>query len=179
MIIPTQTVNFAIVELEKFSLDLTAASLAVIFLIWLIGGTQMRRVKRRLRENYRLIYRVTSIPSDGQCILKADGTSIAVGDYGWEAEPIYQDGLIYLHGLNSRWQVVWYCGFRPDQLEVVGPKPRSQYYIFPDWVDFKKVPQCPYTVKEYQLGMYPTFHLGFAVKMERDWIQGRKLLKHI
>jgi len=159
-------------------------SLVILFLVVIIGKTQMRRINRRLRENYRSIYRVASTPSDNQFILKAEGSLIEVGDYGWEAEPVYQDGLIYLHGLNPQWQVVWYAGFRPEQVEVVGPKPKSHYNIFPYWVDVKKIPQCPFPAQKYQFGKYPNFHRGFPVaiarlqKRQHDWVQGRLVPKH-
>jgi hypothetical protein len=161
-------------DLQRDLLGMAAGSLALLFLVCVIGGTQMFFRKRRLSK-YRQIFRVVSVPSDHQFAIKTAGASIEIGDYGWEAEPIDLDGLIYLHGLNPRWQVVWYAGFRPDQLEVVAPKPRSQYYIFPDWVNTEKVPQCPYPVKKFEYGMYPDFHMGFAVQTGREWVQGRTI----
>lgn len=169
------TVSQGMIELDKPSLVIAAASLIALFLIFVIAEPKLVITKRRLRDKYRLIYRVVSVPSDNQFVMKAEGTAIEVGDYGWEAEPIFEDGLIYLHGLNPGWQVAWYAGFRPEQVEVVGPKPRSQYYIYPDWVDAKEVPQCPFPVQKHQFGMYPTFHFGFAVKKEGDWVQGRRI----
>ncbi len=176
-------ISIGAIELDKGALLVAVASLVVLFLVFVIGGTKMRRIKRRLRENYRFIYRVISVPSGDQFALKAEGTSIEVGDYGWEAEPIYQVGLIYLHGLNPRWQVVWYAGFRPDQVGVVGPKPNSQYYSFPYYMRAEKVPQCPFPVQKYQFGKYPAYHLGFPVEIARkrkgqyDWVQGKSVPK--
>ena len=163
------------IEAERFSLLLAAASLAALFLVFVFGGIPMWIINRRLRKKYKLIYRVISVPSGHQFAIKAAGASIEIGDYGWEAEPIDLDGLIYLHGLNPRWQVVWYAGFRPDQVEVVGPKPRSQYNIFPDWVNPEKVPQCPFPVKKFEYGKYPDFHMGFPVQTQREWVQGRTI----
>jgi hypothetical protein len=163
------------IELERSSLLLAAASLAALFLVFVFGGIPMWIIKRRLRKKYKLIYRVISVPSDHQFMLKAVGASIEIGDYGWEAEPIYKDGLIYLHGLNPRWQVVWYAGFRPDQVEVVGPKPRSQYYSINPYANVDKIPQCPFPVQKYEFGKYPDFHLGFAEKIGREWVQGRQI----
>ncbi len=52
-----------------------------------------------------------------------------MGDYGWEAQPLRKNNLIYLQGLTEEWLVVWLAGFRPDEIEYVGLKPLSQY----DW----------------------------------------------
>lgn len=146
----------------------------------------MRKRNRRLGETYKFIYRVISAPTGDQVVLKAESSSIEVGDYGWEAEPIYQDGLIYLHGLNPRWEVVWYAGFRPEQVVVVGSKPKSHYNIFPYWVDASRVPPCPFPVQKYQYRPFPvkkdqykSFDFGFPVEIHRikrgqnDWVQGK------
>jgi len=160
-------------EFEKFSLGLAIASSAALLLVCLIGGTQSRINKHRLSEKYRMIYRVISAPHSNQFQMRASGASIEVGDYGWEAEPIHRDGLIYLHGLNPRWQVVWYAGLQPEQVQIVGPKPCSQYYKFPFWINEKKISSCPFSVNKYQFGLYPTFHFGFPVAIAKDWVQGR------
>ena len=186
-----QSVKFLNLELDPVMLWLALATIALLFLLFIIFEPRRRRNNRRLREQYKFIYRVISTPSDDQFVLKADGTSIEDNDYGWEAEPVYQDGLIYLHGLNPRWEVVWYVGFRPEQVEIVGPKPKSQYNIFPYWVDASKVPQCPFAVQKYQYRPFPvkkdqykSFDFGFPVEIKRlqrrdcDWVQGNLVPKH-
>jgi hypothetical protein len=90
------------------------------------------RRRDEAREKYRGIYRVIAFPtahSNNPWQLQ----HIEVGDYGWEAEPLTNDGRIYLQGLTKDWGMVWRAGFRPDQIEYVGPKPVSQY----DWRDFE------------------------------------------
>ena len=156
------------------SVVIAAVCLSVVFLTAVFAGRRHRGIKAELAQKHKLIYRIIANPIGGKCIAMAEGTAIEVGDYGWEAEPRCDDGLIYLHGLNDRWQVVWYAGFRPDQVQVVAEKPRSHYYIYPDWVDFDRIPKCPYPVKRYKYGKYPTAHLGFAVKLGRNWAQQGK-----
>lgn len=173
------------IEFNTPLLCIGAVFLILFILAYLYARIHVRRLRHRLLEKYALIYRVVSTPSGDQFALKAEGTAIEVGDYGWEAEPIYQDGLIYLHGLNSRWQVVWYAGFRPDQVEVVNQKPQSHYYVFPDYMSVEpvKVPQCPFPVSKYKLGKYPDCHLGFPKEIKRlrhgdyDWVQGKSVPK--
>lgn len=151
------------------------ACILAVVLSHIIGGRRQKKLERELSEKYPLIYRVKCLPSEAQCVLKAEGTSIKIGDFGWQAEPFRQDSLVYLHGLNDRWQVVWYAGFRPEQVEVVGPKPRTQYYIFPYWVNEQKIPPCQFPVKTFQHGKYPTHHLGFPVQLRGNWVQGKRM----
>jgi len=153
---------------------MVAASIFVLILISRIIGPRQKRLERHLFETYRYIYRVKSLPSESACFLKADGAPVTIGDYGWEAEPIRHDDLIYLHGLNDTWQVVWYAGFRPEEVERIGLKPRSQYYAFPYWMT-KGIPPCPYPVREFRRGKYLTTHFGFPQKIHGDWVQGRKI----
>jgi hypothetical protein len=150
---------------------------AIIVFLFFIG--QLWRLNcKQLNRKYRSIYRVISLPSGNQCDLKAEGTSIEVGDYGWEAEPIHKNNLIYLHGLNDTWQVVWYAGFRPDQIELVGAKPKSQYYVYPDWMNSsKKIQKCPFPVKNFSpVKEYLKTHFGFPVEIGKNWVQGKRLL---
>lgn len=165
-------------------LMLTIAGICV-FVIALIGFFSRRkqiRINHELCQKYTSIYRIISISGGVTCPIVAHGSSINIGDFGWEAEPINNDGLIYLHGLNRKWQVVWYAGFNPDQIELVGPKPKSQYYIFPDWMAAsQKIPECPFPVKKYSAGkIYKTDHFGFPVKIDKDWVQGVsiRIVKH-
>lgn len=118
--------------------------------------------RRELREKYRRIYRVIGIPTDERSISKPQGVEIRVGDYGWEAAPLRDDGLIYLQGLNLQWRVVWYAGFRPDQIENVALKPQSQYDWNSTW--FRNPPICPFPLQGQQ-----TTDLGLPrpVKIER------------
>lgn len=105
------------------------------------------RHQRKLKEKYPGVYRVLALPTGtDKNIQTSQGAEIKVGDYGWEAVPIREDGLIYLQGLTVEWCVVWYAGFRADQIEHIAPKPRSQY----DW-DYAwaiKHPPCPFPVQE-------------------------------
>jgi len=168
----------ALTDIQTLRIYLWGLAIACVMafvLSHVIGGRRQKKLERKLSDQYPLIYRIKSIPADSQCVLKAEGASIEEGDYGWEAEPLHKDGLIYLHGLNDRWQVVWYAGFKPDQLEITGPKPRTQYYVFPYWVNEEKIPPCPYPVKRYQHGKYPIAHLGFPVQVRNDWVQGKRL----
>jgi hypothetical protein len=108
------------------------------------------------KERYCGIYRIEAIPTDEKSIKKAKDAEIKIGDYGWEAVPLREDGLIYLHGLTPEWRVVWHAGFRPDQIEKEVVKPYSQY----DW-DHTRVrnpPPCPYPVQERS-----TNHMGLPV----------------
>jgi hypothetical protein len=153
-------------------------SLAIITLVILIGRLSGRD-RARLHKKYSSIYRVVSIPSNNQCFLKAEGASIESGDYGWQAEPLFKNDLIYLHGLNDTWQVVWYAGFRPDQIELVGPKPKSQYYVYPEWMSgSKKIVKCPFPVKKFDpIKKYLKTHFGFPQKIHGTWVQGRQINK--
>jgi hypothetical protein len=93
-----------------------------------IDHFQMRR-RAYIRDVYRGIYRVKVLPVSKWTWLKEN---IKTGDYGWEMEAAQKDDLIYLHGLNDQWRVVWIGGFRREDLEYVGLKPVSEY----DWREF-------------------------------------------
>jgi hypothetical protein len=160
--------------ISEASILVAATSILVLVLISRIVGRSQKKLERQLSEKYRHIYRVKSLPSESSCILQADGASIKIGDYGWEAEPIRNDHLTYLHGLNDKWQVVWYAGFRPEEIEIIGPKPRSQYYAFPYWMN-ENIPPCPYPVGEFRSGKYLTTHFGFPQRIHRNWVQGKRL----
>lgn len=121
--------------------------IAAVILLYRFSGRRHAQRQRELRDKYRGIYRVLILPKDERNIKKPQGAEIKVGDYGWEAEPPNcQDGLIYLQGLTDKWRVVWYAGFRPDQIESVGPKSRSQYDWDYSWT--RKSPPCPFPVQE-------------------------------
>jgi len=114
----------------------TVVGLAVFaglfFVLWFLysvlakADAQQRAYRR---ETYRGIYRVKGQPASPWTWLKEN---IKPGDYAWEIEPWRKDKLIYVQGLEEQWGVVWKAGFRPEDLEYVGPKPVSQY----DWRDF-------------------------------------------
>lgn len=88
-------------------------------------------------------------PPPSKSIVKPAAAEIQIGDYGWDARPSSEDGLIHLQGLTPKWQVVWHAGFRPDQIEKVAVKPASQYdYWAPYWAKPPPPPPCPYPVRE-------------------------------
>ena len=145
--------------------SLIALALAMGFLFFVL----MRNLYRCLdwfdvltraerREKYRGIYRVVSLPSVRNKPASWNADNITVGDFGWEAEPLTKDGLIWLHGLSVHWRMAWRAGFRPEEVEYIGPKPVSHY----DWKDFEydgpkarsiyssAIPKqpCPYPVQK-------------------------------
>jgi hypothetical protein len=126
---------------------LVGVLLVVLFYRW-----TWRRNKQQLaqlREKYRTIYRVKELPVDSKMIVKPEGAEIQIGDYGWDARPSCQDGMIHLQGLTKRWQVVWHAGFRPDQIEKIAEKPASQYdYWTPYWAKPPPPPPCPFPIRE-------------------------------
>ncbi|GIX04972.1 MAG: hypothetical protein KatS3mg114_0841 [Planctomycetaceae bacterium] len=132
-----------------------------------------RRWAREVREmdkRYPRVYRVLFVPPDLPCVI-ANGAEIRVGDYGWEAEPIYDDGLIYLHGLTEEWAVAWHAGFRSEQVEVIGEKPLSQYSIPYSWrCAGAKPPPCPFPVQHA-----PEESLGFPQRIDSPFVQGMKV----
>jgi len=119
----------------------------VLFYRW--SWKRDRKRLQELREKYRGIYRVLALPSNEKLIAKPDGAEIKIGDFGWEAGPANNDGLICLQGLTTEWTVVWHAGFRHDQLEWVTEKPSSQYdYWVPYWAKSPPPPPCPFPVIE-------------------------------
>lgn len=144
-------------------------TIVVAIFYWVTGRRDERR-RAELREKYRWIYRVVEVPRDVQKMIRAEGAEIRVGDYGWEAEPLEADGLIYLQGLTDRWRVVWYAGFRPDQVERVCEKPRSQYDWDYSWVT--NPPQCPFPIQPRE-----TADMGLPIAGYRHWLRrkGTKL----
>jgi hypothetical protein len=130
-----------------FIAALSSVCLVVLFYRW-SWQRDIRRLKE-LTEKYRGIYRVIRLPSSDTSIIKPQGAEIKIGDYGWEAGPDREDGLIYLQGLAPDWSVVWHTGFRPDQVERVADKPSSQYeYWVPYWAKSPPPPPCPFSVVE-------------------------------
>lgn len=146
---------------QKFGLKSGIASgilsgipcLTAVILFYRISGRRYEQRKHELREKYQNVYRVISLPTGETNIKKSPGAEIRIGDYGWQAEPPRDDGLIYLQGLTSKWRVVWYGGFRSDQIEKVAPKPLSQYDWNYSWM--QSPPECPYPVQER-----PTTNMG-------------------
>ena len=112
---------------------------------------------RELREKYQAIYRVNAIPADEGNLRMAAGAEIKIGDYGWEAGPLREDGLIYLQGLTTEWHAVWHAGFRLEQIKRVATKPASQYDRWhPYWATVPPPPPCPFPILAR-----PTATMGF------------------
>jgi hypothetical protein len=154
------------------------ASLSVVSAWSFCSYRSFQNELRLLSAKYPWVYRVTALPTDTSSLWTAEGASnlwtaegakiIEVGDYGWEAEPIHDDGLTYLQGLTEKWGVVWYAGFRSDQIERVGRKPRSQYYLPASW--YHAGPEafpCPFPVQSHQ-----TTDLGMPVRVK--WLRASK-----
>jgi hypothetical protein len=134
------------------------ASLVVVSVMYRTLRIHITRVYKSLEITYPSIYRVLALPDDNLEVRKEHGVEISIGDFGWEAEPIKADGLIYLHGLTSNWEVAWYAGFRSDQLELVGLKPHTQYFLPHHWKHaWASNPRCPFPVK-----VTPKVRLGYA-----------------
>ncbi len=145
------------------------ASVKAVVAFYRWAGRCREQEERDLIQKYSLVYRLLALPTYPSSIVKAEGTDIAVGDYGWDAEPIHDDGLTYLHGLTEDWQVAWYAGFRVDQIERIGPKPRLQYYLPYSWVCAgSKAPLCPFAVVTH-----PTTTLGYPIRIIDRWVQGK------
>lgn len=136
-------------------------SITVIGRYYHVRGRKNAQRRGEFREKYTRIYRVLAVPTDEAVIKKAQGAEIKVGDFGWEAAPLRNDGLIYLQGLNPQWRVVWYAGFRPEQIENVAPKPQSQYDWNYAWV--RNPPPCPFPVQEH---LNPTINMGFPMPVK-------------
>jgi hypothetical protein len=120
---------------------------SAVVLFYRDRGRRNEEKRRELRDRYSKIYRIVSLPGDGKNIKLAKGAAIKIGDYGWEAEPRNtKDGLVYLQGLTNKWRVVWYAGFQRDQIEIICPKPNSQYDWNYKW--FREPPPCPFPVQE-------------------------------
>jgi len=132
-----------------------------VILFYRVAGRRHAQQCREFREKYTRIYRVLAVPTDEAAIKKAQGAEIKAGDYGWEAAPLRDDGLIYLQGLNPQWRVVWYAGFRLDQIETVAAKPQSQYDWNYAWV--RNPPPCPFPVQER---LHPTINMGFPMPVK-------------
>ena len=143
------------------------ASGTAAILAYSLGPVLERSRDRRLLKAYPGIWRIISPPEGGHPLLEASAGAINVGDYGWEAEPLIDDDRIYLHGLTPDWKVVWYAGFLRSQLEYITAKPVSQYYRHPYWLA-SPPRDCPYPVRQMNED-----NLGFAVEIERNWVQGR------
>jgi len=142
--------------------------ISITFVIWL-GGINARE-RQRLDDQFRLVYRVIEV-SESLPSVKREGVEIKSGDFGWEAEPIFQDGLTYLHGLSKEWKVVWYAGFHRDQIELVAVKPRSQYFLPPSWTCAGVTPPvCPYAVAHDT-----NITLGFPEKIDLPFVQGLRI----
>ena len=142
---------------------LLCMGLVVLFYWWL--GLRDKKRLQELREKYKGIYRVTSLPAEQGNIVRAEGAEIKIGDYGWEAMSLHKDGLLYLQGLTPDWTVVWHAGFRADQVERVAAKPCSQYeHWVPYWAKVPPPPPCPFPVIERK-----TFTMGLPHHGGRYW----------
>jgi|ERR1035437_2142858 hypothetical protein len=106
-----------------------------------------------MRKKYAQIFRVLALPAEEKSALKLIPPIdhvVKIGDYGWEAKPFLQratdrkGNLIYLKGWNENWQLIWYSGFLPDEIECVGQKPFSEYDL-PN--PPKPRPLCPFPVQ--------------------------------
>lgn len=155
-----------------------SASLSVLFALSWRSYLSFQKELRVLSEKYPSVYRVTALPTEPSSLWTAESAStrwtaeaakiIEVGDYGWEAEPIHDDGLTYLQGLTEKWGVVWYAGFRSDQIERVGRKPRSQYSLPDSWYQAgPEVFPCPFPVQSRQ-----TTNLGMPERIK--WLRASK-----
>jgi hypothetical protein len=133
--------------LAAFGGGLLSVTLVVLLYRW--SWRRDERLLQAARENYRKIYRVIAAPADPEIIGMADGAVIRVGDFGWEAGPARDDGLIYLQGLTLEWTVVWHAGLRPEEVESVTQKPHSQYDAWhPYWAPPPALPPCPFPIAE-------------------------------
>ncbi|HEV2328838.1 MAG TPA: hypothetical protein VGY56_08645 [Verrucomicrobiae bacterium] len=132
-----------------------------VILFYRVAGRQHAQQCREFREKYTRVYRVLAMPANEAAIKKAQGAEIKVDDFGWEAAPLLDDGLIYLQGLNPQWRVVWYAGFRPEQIESVATKPQSQYDWNYAWV--RNPPPCPFPVQEQ---LHPSINMGFPMPVK-------------
>ncbi|HEX3717886.1 MAG TPA: hypothetical protein VH595_07945 [Verrucomicrobiae bacterium] len=122
-----------------------SAGLVVLWYRWMWRRNKARL--RELKEKYRSIYRVVALPGDKSGVVKLAGAELKVGDFGWEAVPIRKDGLTHLQGLTPGWNVVWHAAFRPDEIQLVGAKPSSQYdYWVPYWAKSPPPPPCPFPI---------------------------------
>jgi hypothetical protein len=101
-------------------------------------------VRRKMREKYARIYRILDLPAGEK------NTMVKIGDYGWEAKPFLRrstdrkGNLIYLKGWNENWNLIWYSGFLPNEIECIGQKPFSEYDL-PN--PPKPRPLCPFPVQ--------------------------------
>lgn len=134
--------------------------IALVICLYRVQARQLKQRRDELRERYKQVYRVLTLPTDKTCIKKPEGSEIKVGDYGWEAVPFRNDGLIYLQGLNPQWRVVWYAGFRPDQIESIALKPQSQYDWNYTWI--RNPPPCPFPVQARETSTmgFPPFRVA-------------------
>ena len=108
-----------------------------------------RRHCRTMEKKYTRIFRVLVLPANEVIAIKTKNSEIKLGDYGWECSPIasQKNGLVYLQSFNEKWQLIWWAGFQPEQIEFVSPKPFSQYDRFlPDKQEILKAP-CPFPVQ--------------------------------
>ena len=132
---------------------------------YMILGYVDQRLSQKLLQRYPGIYRVTASHA-ARMVLLAPNATVLAGDYGWQAESVHPDDLIYLHGLNEAWYIVWYAGFVPSELELVGEKPENQYNRS-DWQ--KNKCKCPFVV---QAKIPDIASLGLPRTMIGRWVQG-------
>lgn len=124
-------------------------SLATVALFYRWTWRIDERGLKKVRNNYRKIYRVISMPTAPRVIVMPEGAEIRVGDFGWESGPSRSDGLVYLQGLTPDWTVVWHAGLHAEEIEEIGIKPNSQYDSwYPFWAERPPLPSCPFPVVE-------------------------------
>ena len=135
------------------------------FYVW--SARRFQQEILELETKYPSVYRILAVPNGLPCV-KADGVEVLPGDYGWEAEPILNDGRIYLQGLTLEWRVAWHAGFEASQIELICQKPRTQYYLPYSWICAGgKPPPCLFPV-----GQSPANDLGFPQRTDFPYIQG-------
>lgn len=135
------------------------ASVGAVVLLYRWSWKWEERRCAEIRDLYRGIYRVVKVPANKKNIQLGEFAEIRIGDFGWEAEPFRNNELLYLQGLTTQWEVVWYAGFEPGEVEYVGPKPSSQYDR--TWGYGETPPICPFSVQRLKTGTlglpYPNF----------------------
>ncbi len=132
---------------------------------FLVGYVAWRNSRRQL-ELYPYVFKVTQLPSKNNIILLAANADVQIGDFGWQAESVANDDLVYLHGLDEDWNIVWYAGFRKGQLELMCQKPCNQYGRKSWQLDMEK---CPYVVQS-RVSSDRTW--GLPLPLIGRWVQG-------
>ena len=137
-----------------------------VCVFYLLMSCLDERSSNRTLKRYPGVYRVQELPSSDSVVLLAPNVTISVGDYGWQAEAVQQDELVYLQGLNENWYVVWYAGFKLNQLEYVCDKPENQFDRR-SWQSIQN--RCPFIV----IAQKPNIEtFGLPMQLIGRWVQG-------